>query len=412
MNRNEAFELLGVGPGWDMESIRRRHEELYGEYQIRLTNAPTAALQKLYREKLEALGAARMVLTGVSAVGAHEELPGLAPVREELTAVPVSRRPEAAVGPSSPVAPTELGPRRGPAAAIAAAVVLVAASGWVGWYTATRAARGEAERTDMERAASERARALEASGDSVESEAERSGAAGVDVATSETSRVETAPPVGTDAFVLIPAGSFQMGSSVGGDRPAHTVNITRPFYMQRTEVTQGQWRAVMGSNPSEYSSCGDDCPVENVSWEDVAVFLRRLNTANPGMDYRLPTEAEWEYAARGGATEGFGGTGLLVDMAWYGRNSGGRTHQVGGKVANAWGLYDMQGNVWEWVQDWYSRDYYEMSPPNDPPGPSRGTDRVMRGGSWMSGFLSFDTRQYDSPISRTSSAGFRLARTW
>lgn len=188
---------------------------------------------------------------------------------------------------------------------------------------------------------------------------------------------------GEDQFVLIPAGSFQMGSVDGAadEEPVHTVNITQPFYLQKTEVTQGQWLEIMGTNPSAFKSCGSTCPVERVSWDLIQDFLTALNAAYPGLNYRLPTEAEWEYAARAGTTGDYAGTGKLDDMGWYADNSGRKTVFVGLKEPNAWGLYDMHGNVFEWVQDWYSANYYGVSPENDPQGPPEGTRRVIRGGS-------------------------------
>jgi formylglycine-generating enzyme required for sulfatase activity len=181
-------------------------------------------------------------------------------------------------------------------------------------------------------------------------------------------------------FASIPPGQFVMGSNKNRDeKPAHTVKITKGFDIQKTEVTQGQWKAVMGSNPSNFSSCGDNCPLENVSWEDVQTFIERLNDKKDGHTYSLPTEAEWEYAARAGTTGDYAGD--LDEMAWYIKNSGSKTHPVATKKANAWGLYDMHGNVWEWVSDWYGSDYYQNSPNNDPKGPNSGSARVYRGGS-------------------------------
>jgi hypothetical protein len=223
---------------------------------------------------------------------------------------------------------------------------------------------------------------------------------------------------GDEQFALIPAGSFLMGddeSDMANERPAHTVTLTQPFLMQKTEVTQGQWRAVMGENPSYFSDCGGLCPVERVNWDDIQLFLAALNDMDPGKDYRLPTEAEWEYAARAGTTGDYGGTGVLDDMGWYSGNSAvdgvRQTHPVALKLPNDWGLYDMHGNVSEWVQDWYG--LYTAGSKTDPTGPETGSYRVVRGGSWI--FYAVVARsafRYDvSPGYRLYYIGFRLART-
>ncbi len=191
--------------------------------------------------------------------------------------------------------------------------------------------------------------------------------------------------IGVDIeFVPIPAGSFMMGCSPGDgecddrEKPAHTVRITKPFEMAKYETTQAQWEAVMGSNPSNLK--GANRPVEQVSWNNVQEFLRRMNERNDGYRYRLPTEAEWEYAARAGSTGSRYGD--LDEIAWYDGNSGSQTHEVGGKKPNAWGLYDMLGNVLECVADWGDASYYGHSPEADPMGPTNGYDKVLRGGSW------------------------------
>ena len=174
--------------------------------------------------------------------------------------------------------------------------------------------------------------------------------------------------LGDEEFVAIPAGSFQMGATsiYSSEAPVHTVAVSA-FLLQWTKVTQGQWRAVMGAIPSHFSSCGDTCQVENVSWDDVQKFLARLNAAT-GRRYRLPAEAEWEYAARAGTTEDDGGTGTLADMGWCNANAGGRTHPVAQQRPNAWGLFDLHGNVWEWVQDWCGD--YPRAAGRDPTGPT------------------------------------------
>ncbi|MFC1591666.1 formylglycine-generating enzyme family protein [Thermodesulfobacteriota bacterium] len=191
------------------------------------------------------------------------------------------------------------------------------------------------------------------------------------------------------SFVSIPGGSFQMGCSGGDDycnsmeSPQHTVTISS-FKISAYEVTQGQWEAVIGSNPSYFDSCGSDCPVEEVTWNDVHDFIKALNSQT-GKNYRLPTEAEWEYAARADtATEWLCGNDerCLDGIAWFDENSNSTTHPVGQKTPNDWGLYDMSGNVWEWVSDWYDSNYYDVSPSTDPQGPPYGADRVLRGCGW------------------------------
>jgi len=186
------------------------------------------------------------------------------------------------------------------------------------------------------------------------------------------------PPPG---MVYVEGGSFQMGSTSGDadEKPVHSVTV-KSFFMDKTEVTQAEYRRVMGKNPSKFSGC-DECPVEQVSWNDALEYARKVGK-------RLPTEAEWEYAARGGAKARsstamtYAGSNTIGDVAWYDGNSGSKTHPVGQKQPNELGLYDMSGNVWEWCGDWYDGNYYQKSPPDNPTGPSSGSFRVLRGGSW------------------------------
>ena len=232
-------------------------------------------------------------------------------------------------------------------------------------------------------------------------------------------------------FVLIPAGSFLMGSPEGegndDEYPQHRVNITRPFYLGKYEVTQGQWEEVMGYNPGKRrrvtlsgaltkdAVASRNAPVEPVSWDEVQEFIRRLNEREPGKRYRLPTEAEWEYACRAGTTTpwSFGDTAKHKrDYAWSEFNAT-TPRIVGQKRPNPWGLHDMHGNVFEWVQDRYDPAYYGRSPENDPQGPESGELRVMRGGSVF--FASAEChrsafRLYDAPDKPSLYVGFRLAR--
>lgn len=184
-------------------------------------------------------------------------------------------------------------------------------------------------------------------------------------------------------LAYIPAGEFEMGSGLDEkgrqeDEYLHTVKLTRAFRIGVTEVTQGQWTAVMGFNRSHFK--GDELPIEKISWRDAAAFCKKLSEKE-GRVYRLPTEAEWEYACRAGTTGKFSGSGDIEEMGWYLENSDEQTHAVGGRSANAWGLYDMHGNVSEWCSDYYSADYPEGGA-IDPTGAAEGSYRIIRGGSW------------------------------
>ena len=220
-------------------------------------------------------------------------------------------------------------------------------------------------------------------------------------------------PIADMEFVRVPAGEFQMGSTSeeasSDEQPVTRVRISRAFWLGRYEVTQAEWEAVMGSNPSGFDECGPDCPVENVSWNDVQEFIRRLNATVGEERYRLPTEAEWEYAAR--AETSGDRYGNLDAIAWYDGNSGDRPLPVGQKAPNAWGLHDMLGNVWEWVQDWHGG--YPGGAVTDPRGPGSGSVRVIRGSSWgnIAGHCRASIRFKRSPGYRLSYLGFRLLRT-
>jgi len=229
-------------------------------------------------------------------------------------------------------------------------------------------------------------------------------------------------------FVKIPAGEFMMGCSTGDssckddEKPQHQVRMTKAFEMGKYEVTQAQWKAVMNANESVFVE--DNNPVENVTRAEAIDFANRLNMRNDGYRYRLPTEAEWEYAARAGTTGA--AYGPLEEIAWFGKNANDESHPVGTKKPNAWGLYDMFGNVREWTADTYLATYYAASPVDDPPGappntglapPGRGTPGValpvIRGGGWPNpeGFLrASDRYHYFGPTLRVSDVGFRLVR--
>jgi len=224
-------------------------------------------------------------------------------------------------------------------------------------------------------------------------------------------------------MVYVKGGCYQMGAT-GDDcdanpeeRPAHEVCV-EDFYLGKYEVTQGQWKSIMGSNTSTISTCGEDnCPVDNVSWSDVQGFISRLNSRNGGSQYRLPAEAEWEYAARsGGKSEKFSGGKDVDSVSWNAENSGKINHPVGTKAPNGLGVYDMSGNVWEMTNDWFGSNYYSSSPRNNPTGPTSGIDRVIRGGCRTGGSLNQRTSRRIYVYDRTGSdrggnVGFRLLRT-
>jgi formylglycine-generating enzyme required for sulfatase activity len=217
-------------------------------------------------------------------------------------------------------------------------------------------------------------------------------------------------------MLLMPPGAFEMGCTPsnrsgcnGDENPTHSVTLTQAFYMGRCEVTQGQWVAKMGNNPSNFQGYSDSVnrPVEQVTWDAAQDYVRVT-----GM--RLPSEAEWEFACRAGTTTAFNNgsddDNTVANVAWYVENSEGQTHAVGNKEANALGFYDMAGNVWEWVNDWYDGSYYSTSPATNPGGPVSGTSRVLRGGSWY-----YDSGKVRSSYRSTYGStgidfGFRVAR--
>jgi len=234
-------------------------------------------------------------------------------------------------------------------------------------------------------------------------------------------------------MLLVPAGTFTMGCSAStqygcnsDENPTHEVTLTQAFYMGRYEVTQAQWTAKMGSNPSGFSGYSDSPsrPVERVSWNMIASTGGFMSVTG----LRLPTEAEREYAYRAGTTtafhsyalsptegqpNGFNDDTFLDNIGWYTSNSGGQTHAVGGKLANGLGLHDMSGNVWEWCQDWYSSTYYDSSPLTNPTGPATGSDRLLRGGGWRGGSDACRASRRGSyaPDGIDVDIGFRVVRT-
>jgi formylglycine-generating enzyme required for sulfatase activity len=218
-------------------------------------------------------------------------------------------------------------------------------------------------------------------------------------------------------MVKVQGGTFTMGCTAkqgdcaAASKPSHTVTVST-FYISKFDVTQAQWEAVMGTNPSHFNNC-PNCPVENVSWNDAMAFIAKLN-AKTGKKYRLPTEAEWEFAARGGNNSKgykYAGGNDIDAVAWYKGNSGGKTQPVGQKQPNELGLYDMTGGVWQWCSDWRDDKYYAISPANDPRGPASGEVRVARGSCWNDIIqnCSVSLRGSDAPSVPHDVIGFRLA---
>lgn len=234
--------------------------------------------------------------------------------------------------------------------------------------------------------------------------------------------------VGSHTFnmIFVSAGSYVMGASeeqadpYEDELPAHEVKITKDFYILETEVTQGLWRTVMGNSPTASGPAwtsgyglGSTYPAYYVNYSDVQSFITTLNKFT-GLTFRLPTEAEWEFAARGGnRSQGYqySGSNAIGDVAWYSLNSDTTTHKVKTMSPNELGLYDMSGNVWEWCSDWYDENYYEYSPSKNPTGPATGTYRVFRGGVWFSAsrFCRNAFRSAGYPKDRSPYVGFRIA---
>ena len=243
----------------------------------------------------------------------------------------------------------------------------------------------------------------------------------VDVKLSDV-KVERTFTVGGVMFKmkLVEAGTFQMGGTeYDWEQPIHSVTITKNYYIGETEVTQALWKAVTGNSPTTDGSAwtttyglGDNYPAYYINYEDVQSFITKLNSMT-GETFRMPTEAEWEFAARGGnKSKGYtySGSNTIGDVAWYTSNSS-KTNIVKTKAANELGIYDMSGNVWEWCSDWYSSSYYSSSPQNDPTGPTTGTGLVLRGGGWvnLASFCRCAYRSNNAPSNRSFNFGFRLA---
>ena len=236
----------------------------------------------------------------------------------------------------------------------------------------------------------------------------------------EPTKIVTLPDGNEIEFIYIPPGSFKMGSNEneidrhGDEGPVRNVHLTRGFYMGKYEVTQGQWMSVMGNNPSVFKNYPDSekYPVDMISWNKSQEFINRINELDLGT-FRLPTEAEWEYACRAGTnTRYYWGTDStdwkVYDYAWAFSRAEGKSHEVGTKKANRWGLHDMSGNVWEWCQDW--RGAYQENDTIDPGGAASGTKKIYRGGSWFnrpSTLRSANRNGHEPDVTGTNS-GMRL----
>ena len=216
-------------------------------------------------------------------------------------------------------------------------------------------------------------------------------------------------------MIALEKGRFVMGclnqdqACEQDEKPRHEVELSA-FYLSKYPISQAQWAEIMGDNPSFFQDCWT-CPVENVTWYEVQTFIQDLNQRT-GENFRLPTEAEWEYAARAGQESLYAGGSELENLAWYKENSQGKTQAMGQKQPNAWGFYDFSGSVFEWCSDWYDPNYYTYSPKTNPQGPEQGQYKVLRGGAWdypaSSCRLSY--RFNGKPQDRGANGGFRLAK--
>ncbi len=239
------------------------------------------------------------------------------------------------------------------------------------------------------------------------------GALGAEVsspATGTTGRVES-PAIPAMEFVPVPGGCYQMGTEKGEkhERPVHKVCLT-DFEIGKFEVTQAQWKALMGGNPSNFVACGDNCPVDQVSWNDAQAFIQKLNTST-GRRHRLPSEAEWEYACRSGGKQDQYPSNEVDKIAWGQENSNQTTHGVGLKMPNDFGIHDMNGNVWEWVQDAFTTPYTTDAVQNNPV-INQGEHRVLRGGSWngKANYVRCSIRNRTPTDRRYFTIGFRIVR--
>ncbi len=294
----------------------------------------------------------------------------------------------------------------------------------------------------------------DSAGDDDDSASDDDDSAGDDDDSASSALVDIAPQ--GIAMIALSGGTFEMGCTptqqadgncAADESPAHDVTLTNDFWMSATEVTQGQWQALVGNNPSHFGACGTDCPVETVNWWEALSYANEVssaeglaecytltgctNTLGNDMEcssvtvtstsgsvydctgYRLPTEAEWEYAARAGTDLLYAGSNTPAGVVWYIGNSGNMTHEVATMQANSWGLYDMSGNVWEWNWDWYNLGYYSSSSSADPQGPSSGPYRVYRGGGWsdVADYTRVAKRLLTDPGIGYPDLGFRLSRT-
>jgi formylglycine-generating enzyme required for sulfatase activity len=377
MTRAEALELLDLPEGADNEEIVSRYREFFNDYQMRLTNAPTAQLKNLYTQNIEKLELALQLLCPETEADMTKYLPTDKPMFH-AEHVNITKTNTGNTEAATPKIDKEQGKTKtggGYKVLFFISVVLLVMT--IVFFLIYKE-RGLTNHQNNKYI----------------------------IETIESN------------MIFVEGGTFTMGctNEQGSDcwdsenpRFSATVN---DFYIGKYEVTQAQWRAVMGSDPPELYFIGcDNCPVEGVSWNDIQEFLKKLNQQT-GKTYRLPTEAEWEFSARGGnISKGYkyAGSNNIDEVAWYTSNSSSQTHPVGRKKPNELGLHDMSGNVWEWCSDWYSS--YTNSNKTNPTGPSSAqTDRVLRGGSWYinARYCRVSYRHCYSPDYRYTDYGFRV----
>lgn len=451
MNRKQAAEVFGLSEWSSADDILQRYQDLHSRCQLLLMNAQTPELRKIHEQKIEELQAAAAALLQPRETAARD-YPTLSPIDQGEREVnvtqfyndkkenPVSAEPGFASPPSA--APLSGASLFWKAVAAMTALVVFTFSAWLlfrddGEEAAWQVVKDSSNRVALDEflkhypkgkyssAAKVKLKDIESKNDmSNEKNKEINSPSKLNLLPSDQEKAgqeiefELNPNVKIK-MVWIPPGVFSMGSMSGqpNERPVHPVRISKGFWMGRFEVTQAQWEAVMGENPSYFRGC-QNCPVESVSWNGCQEFIYKLNQKHPlpgGWSWRLPTEAEWEYACRAGTTGDYNADRDLGDLAWYEANSNRSTQPVGRKQPNQWGLYDMHGNVWEWCLDWYGERYSDRSrsgPEVDPRGPSASpwNQRILRGGAWDQNAFECRSadRRHNNPAIKLNDDGLRV----